>query len=41
MSGKMALNYHEQALKNLLFFADCEEKDGLVVILDYAISRIF
>ena len=41
MSVKTALNYHEQALKNLLFFADCEAKDGLVVILDYAISRIF
>lgn len=41
MSKKTALSYHELSLKSLSLFADCEAKDGLAVILDYAISRIF
>lgn len=40
-SKDVAMSYHAQALNSLQVFSDCDSKDSLAVILDYAISRIF
>lgn len=40
-SKKIALDFHKQAIDNLNIFPDCAAKQDLIVILDYAISRIF
>lgn len=37
---KTTLNFHKDAVKNLEIFQNCHEKQELISILDYAISRI-
>lgn len=40
-SKNMARAYQEKALENLEIFANCQEKDALITILQYSLTRIF
>lgn len=37
----LAKKHHEAALENLKIFADCKEKQSLIIILNYSSQRIF
>jgi octaprenyl-diphosphate synthase len=41
ISKRMALDYQNEALKNLAIFPECQAKENLSAILDYSISRLF